>query len=80
MTIEATGFDYRGATVLAAGWADDNVWQIIWSCRDGNVAIADYRVQVEPWSAKEYKAELKRQIANLRKRLARAVKREAVAV
>jgi hypothetical protein len=78
---KGTTIDYRGATVLAAGMTDGNSgrYRVAWADRAGDVTVADYRVQIEPCVAKEYKADLARQIRNLRKRLARAVRREAVA-
>lgn len=59
---------------IAAGWAGK-----LWCIQRADGSLAYYRPQVEPCVAKEYKADLARQIRNLKKRLSRAVKREAVA-
>lgn len=59
---------------IAAGWAGK-----LWCVQRADGSLAYYRPQVEPWVAAAYKAELRRQIRNLKKRLSRAVKREAVA-
>lgn len=59
---------------VAAGWAGK-----LWCIQREDGSLAYYRPQVEPWVAAAYKAELRRQIRNLRKRRARADRREAVA-
>jgi acyl CoA:acetate/3-ketoacid CoA transferase alpha subunit len=73
-------FEYRGATVLAAGMMKDSGrYRVALADRAGNVTVADYRPQVEPAVVAASKADIARQIGNLRKRRARAVLREAVA-
>ncbi|CAG0978825.1 MAG: hypothetical protein F9K19_15610 [Rhizobiaceae bacterium] len=73
-------FDYRGASILAAGMEEESGrYRVAWADRAGNVAAADYRVQVKPAVAAAYKADIARQIRNLKKRQARAVRRKAAA-
>lgn len=59
---------------VAAGWAGK-----LWCVQRADGSLAYYRPQIEPAVTAEYKADLARQIRNLKKRLARAVKREAPA-
>ena len=49
MTIEVNELDMRGATVIAAGWADDDsgCWRIAWRLPNDELVVRDYRYRVE---------------------------------